>query len=372
MRLAATTSLLFALLRVALWPARKATIEVREPIDWESLYRLAADEGVLALAWDGVQEAARRGVLTEEQMPSRMLKLQWAVNVERIEARYRKQEEALASLATFYGQHAIRLMLLKGYGLSLRYPIPEHRPCGDLDIWLYGEQERADRLLRERGVVIDEDKHHHTVFTIKGVTVENHYDFLNVHSHRSNREVEGWLQALAREQGEQISLKGGTIELPSPDFNALFLLRHAAAHFAAAEIGLRHLVDWVVFVRSYGAQVNWERLNEQARAVNMHRFLAILNRQCVDHLGLERATLPASWLLAEPDDRLTARVLAEILSPRYGDAVPRKGILRVLWFKLCRWWSNRWKHRIVYREGLVQTFFVQLWSHLLKPKSFTH
>lgn len=91
-------------------------------------------------------------------------------------------------------------MLLKGYGVSLDYPIPAHRPCGDIDIWLFGQQEHADALLhREKGTAINLEKHHHTVFSLDGITVENHYDFLNVHAHASNREIEKKLQELAAE-----------------------------------------------------------------------------------------------------------------------------------------------------------------------------
>ena len=75
--------------------------------------------------------------------------------------------------------------------------------------------------------------------------------------------------------------------------------------------------------------------------------------------------------MLKADDELTQRALHDILFPRYG-VVPQRGLLTLLCFKLRRWWAHRWKHRMVYREGLLQTFFVQLWSHLLKPKSFTH
>lgn len=125
-------------------------------------------------------------------------------------------------------------MLLKGYGVSLDYPIPAHRPCGDIDIWLFGQQEHADALLhREKGTAINLEKHHHTVFSLDGITVENHYDFLNVHAHASNREIEKKLQELAAEPEKKVLLGEAPLYLPSVDFNALFLLRHTAGHFAA-------------------------------------------------------------------------------------------------------------------------------------------
>ena len=189
-------------------------------LQWGEIYRLAVRQGTGALIWD-----ALRQLHAMEYLPL-SLRVQWAYNVEQIEDRYRKQEKVLAGLSKFYASHSISLMLLKGYGLSFCYPCPEHRECGDIDIWLFGRQREADELLcREWGIRIDEDKHHHTVFLIDGIMVENHYDFLNVHAHASNREIEQLLRTYAEIHGETICLKDTEIHLPSPSFNALFLLQ---------------------------------------------------------------------------------------------------------------------------------------------------
>lgn len=45
-------------------------------------------------------------------------------------------------------------------------------------------------------IKIDTSHHHHTVFEWEGFTVENHYDFLNVHHHKSNVEMERIFKSL--------------------------------------------------------------------------------------------------------------------------------------------------------------------------------
>lgn len=328
---------------------------------WQEIYRLAARQGTAALVWDALQE-----LQAGKQLPH-ALRLQWAYHVEQIERHYEKQKEALADLAGFYAGHAIALMLLKGYGLSLCYPRPGHRQCGDIDIWLFGKQREADELLRrERHIRIDEDKHHHTVFFVDGIMVENHYDFLNVHSHASNRVIERLLKQYAETPGGQVRVGDAEIYLPGPRFNALFLLRHAAVHFAAAEIGIRHLADWAMFIRRYHAMIDWPELRAAARRVNMHRFLWCMNALAIDYLGLDAALLPPF----ERNAKLEARVLNDILHPEFGGKFPEKGFFRIVGFKMRRWLANRWKHRIVYRESLAGTFFRQVYSHLLKPRSF--
>ena len=118
-------------------------------------------------------------------------KLEWVGCGQLQEQTYARHEQLIAELAGFYANHGIWMMVLKGWRLSLNYPIPCHRACSDLDIYLFGEQERADRLLtNELGIKVDNTHHHHSVFVYKGLSVENHYDFLNVHAHLSSRKIE--------------------------------------------------------------------------------------------------------------------------------------------------------------------------------------
>lgn len=361
---------LFGLLRAGLDLSSPVGEELfRSPVDWPAIYRLASEQGVLAVAWDGLQRLTAAGAISADSLPDRKFNLRWAYNVERIEQHYARQEQTVGALAGFYAEHGIDMMLLKGYGLSLCYPVPRHRPCGDIDIWLYGDQRKGDDLLRkEKGVKIDEDVHHHTVFYFNGIMVENHFDFLNIHAHLSNRRIERLLRELAIRPGDRAEVDGQPFMLPNADFNALFLLRHAASHFAAAKIGLRHVLDWGLFVRLQHDRIDWERFESVARRENMDRFLHCLNALCIDRLGIDAECFPPF----ERDEPLETRVLNEILHPEFSKPAPRGNIVKVLCWKFLRWWANRWKHRIVFTEGLLSTFFVQLRSHLLKPKSLVH
>lgn len=371
----AAERLFFALLRAGLHPDRPVpasdaagAAECPESV-WREVYRISADQGVLGFVRDGMLHFRNSGVLPEGAGPSRQLNMQWSLNVERIETLYGKQRRAIARLAAFYRSHGIRMMLIKGYGVSLFYPHPEHRPCGDIDIWLYGAQLQADEAMeREWGIRIDTETHHHTKFTVDGILVENHYDFLNVHAHPSNRRIERELQRYAGEEGRTVEIEGVPVLLPSANFNALFLLRHAACHFAAEDIGMRHVADWARFIETQYDGIDWPALFRTAREMNMHRFLNSLCALSVDCLGMDAAIIPAF----DRDPELERRIKNDILSPEFSEKLPHKGLLRILSFKFRRWWANRWKHRIVYREGLLRTFFVQFRSHLMKPQSFRH
>ena len=346
----------------------------------QQLYTYVASNGLTAIAWDSLQRAISEGQISQEQLPTKSQKIQWALATERIEQKYARQKAVIEKLATFFAGHGIKLMILKGYGLSLNYPVPNHRPCSDVDIWLFEErqmpdgkverysaQQKADALLQKHlNIAIDEDKHHHTVFYLDGVMVENHYDFLNIHAHLSNRTIEKRLQQLTQQPMEEIAVGEATIYLPSPDFHALFLMRHSASHFAAERITLRHLLDWHYFIEKESEKIDWQALYNIARQTNMHQFLDCLNAICIDKFGLSENCMPSF----ERNHQLEERVWNEILHPEFSEEKPQKaGYVKSWSYMFRRWWANRWKHRIVYNESLAKTFLVQVWSHLLKPKS---
>ena len=113
-----------------------------EIIEWPAIKVLADKQGLTAMVLDGIER------LSDELRPPKVLLLNWIGEVmQNYEARYTEYEKAISSLAGFYNQHGYKMMLLKGYVCSFDWPKPEHRPCGVIDIWQFGEQKEADAAL---------------------------------------------------------------------------------------------------------------------------------------------------------------------------------------------------------------------------------
>lgn len=344
---------------------------VLESAGWEEVLSYAMRHNVAAVAMDGAVILGLFDGLDGN------LKIKWSYLTSETERRYARQEAVINWLSAFYASHGIMMMVLKGYGLSLMYPRREHRQCSDIDIWLFGEQKRADALLAaEKNVKVDNGHHHHTVFHVGGIMVENHYDFLNIHSHTSNRRIEEYLREFSGEPCECVSVraegneKPSDIYLPSPDMNALFLLRHAAAHFAAAGISLRHVADWALFLRNCSERVDWDKIDGICREMNMHKFMYSFNSIAAELLMLNPDNYRWGMYTAGRNgvEQLKDRMFADIMSPEYGRKAP-SGVVAYWKWMFERWRSNSWKHGMVYNESLFRTFWVQLYSHLMKPKT---
>ena len=102
----AIRELFFALLRAGLHPDRAAEASTLPAGNtWPALCRLAAAQGVSAIARDGLETLHAQGLLADEAMPPRTIRLQWALNVERIEQLYARQRRVIGRLAAFMHGH---------------------------------------------------------------------------------------------------------------------------------------------------------------------------------------------------------------------------------------------------------------------------
>lgn len=353
-----TSTILLHLVRIGIHP--DADLMPTPPdVDWVAVSVLASEQMVTAFALDGYSKLFEAGMVTVDMDKS--LKKQWIGQViQSYEWKYPTYRATIGHLASVFAQRGIRMMVLKGYGLSLNYPVPEHRPCGDVDFWTFGEAERADRVLEEHGISLNGSPEHHTTFHFEDQLFEHHHNFLSSETHPSSKVAEARLKELATQGFETVDIDGQQIFLPSPDFNALFLLRHAASHLAGSKINIRQILDWGMFVQKNHDWIDWNALEAFVESTRTTAIYQILNGICVNYLGFSPAVFPAG---RHP---LESRVLEDILSPEFSDLCPTFILSQWLW-RLRRWLHRTWKLRLVYPESLVRTFFVRLGTHLTHP-----
>lgn len=343
--------------------------KISENIGWPAIQNLAYQHGLLGVIIDGIEKLP-----ASNRLPQALL-LQWIGEVmQNYEARYKAYSKAIVELAQFYHCHGFKMMVLKGYACSLDWPKPEHRPCGDIDIWQFGKQKEADETLRQAqgsGFKIDKSHHHHTVFNWGDFTIENHYDFVNVHAHRSSAELEKVFKELGQDDSHYVELKDAStgsvskVYLPSPNLHALFLVKHMVSHFAAAEISLRQVLDWAFFAEKHTKEIDWVWLDEMLEKYSMKDFFNCINGICVEDLGFAPEIFPSVQFL--PD--LKEKVLDDILEPKFTSDEP-KGFMPRMIYKYKRWQGNAWKQEMCYGESRWEMFWTGIWAKMLKPASF--
>ena len=328
-------------------------------IDWNFIEAQAEQQGLKAILVDGVEK------LPDNMRPPKELLLQWIGEVlQGYEYRYELYRRTIAEMAGFYSSHGYKMMVLKGLACGLDWSKPEHRPYGDIDIWLFGQQKAADKTLKEKGIKVDNSHHHHSVFYCRDFMVENHYDFINVHHHKSNIELEKVFKELGTDDSHFVEVKGEMVYLPSPNLHALFLLKHSMNDFTSFSVTLRQLLDWAFFVEKNTKEIDWIWLEEQLEKFHMKDFFNCINAICVEDLGFPVEIFKTVQFVPG----LKEMVLNDIMSPKYTAEEPRGLIKRVV-YKYRRWKGNEWKHQMCYNESMLSSFWYGIWGHVLKPAS---
>ena len=88
-------------------------------------------------------------------------------------------------------QNGIRLLLMKGHGLSELYPKPQSRPSGDIDIYLFDDYEKGNFLF---GDGVNSFNKKHASYDYHGVHIENHKMPLDTDT-KLEREIGAYLQS---------------------------------------------------------------------------------------------------------------------------------------------------------------------------------
>lgn len=182
--------------------------------------------------------------------------------------------------------------ILKGIDLCSRYPVPEYRNFGDIDLYVKDEVnfQAARAVLEECGFSVNEkqDAPHHISFRhALGIEVELHnkmarpFDNAAVNKKISDIFTDDTWHFSEREIfGKKIPV------LPDAE-NAFFLMVHMLHHFLNAGFGVRLLYDWVVFWKNGMNREVCERYKLLCESCEMTGFSDAVTALCVKYLGMD-------------------------------------------------------------------------------------
>lgn len=297
--------------------------------DWRGVITFAHKQGLVGLCLDSLES------LPEYCRPPKELLLNLIGITTQLEYHYKTHLTTLQSLSDFYHKHGIRTILLKGYGLSLNYPKPNHRPSGDIDLFL-SDGEQGDELIKELGIEVKQNEEKHSTFIYHGVHVENHATVVCELEHGSLSEIETFLEQELKEHSKYDNVSG--CYLPSGMFNAVFLPLHLGGHLVYGGANLRQILDYGLMVKNSAEDsINWNKVRELAVKGGFFRFISCLNGICIDYLGLPQDCFP-NWTR---DAELEKKVIEDIINSSYDNTGSFAGKIR-------RYFENRWKYNLVY------------------------
>ena len=340
-------------------------------VNWKKVISLAQEHGVLAIFADGYEKCLTN---IQGQWPKmeQALTLEMVGNVCLYENTYSQHLKALSQLSRIFDKSEISFLVMKGLSCGNYYPVPKHRPCGDIDIFAGENFESSNASLKASGFNVELHYYRHTVSSIYGVTIENHRILCDLRGPRKQtKEFEALLKKYASKsltQGELYGKDFPSAHYPVADFNALFLPWHVSAHFEFERVTLRHLLDWALFLEKDGNKIDIGLFREAKHKYTFGYgpFADILTDISIRYLGLPKEVLPIEIVAdAEKcDKRLSDRVFDRM----FEDTIPASdtNIWRERW-KLFKYiWNDGWKYRGLYGMNPMKFMLYKIYGVLFK------
>ena len=350
---------LIKLLRISVGDAEDLSFPPE--VDWNKVFELSLQQGIVAVVLSGInicRNNATENLFVLDTIEWEDLKYKWMGYGMCYERDNAQQKQRIGGLAQLFSDNGFKMLLLKGYGLSLYYPYPSFRPKGDIDIYMLGGSEtlsrKADTLISEQlGIQVTKSKlGHHSHYTYDGTLVENHYELSNTYfKGKSSLYLEGVLKMLAEESPK----KFGPCYIPSANFNAVFLVWHLLTHFCGEKIRIRQICDWMLFLKHEHENIDWPRVKEIWRQSGLEKMASVVSGIAVGYLGMPSEYIPD----LERDEGLEQRVMNDIFDQKTGNSS--------LVSRISRYMTNGWKYKYIAETGTFIPMLKSLVMHIFHP-----
>ena len=246
------------LVRASIWgtPVEKATQEDFDEMRHHSILALPAQ------------------ILSSVDMPLELYNT-WKIEILKqisYNANYRYSESVLPI--------SVPYVVLKGTSAAKYYPKPELRALGDIDILTKPDDtETACESLLLNGYlettsISDAQEGRHRTFLKNGVLVEVHYSFAIMNDPEKAKVFDTMI----------FDRIGNSHVLPDL-LNGLVLIEHINQHLESG-LGLRQIIDWIVFVDRCLTDEAWLRFRELAAQTGLETLATVTTRMCEIYLGL--------------------------------------------------------------------------------------
>ena len=307
--------------------------------EWKALYELAKKQSLIGVCFAGVQK-----LQTQRQEPPEMTYLTWIAMAAKIQQRNEVVSRQCVELQGQLAADGVRSCVLKGQGVGALYRVHENdndnnqnssdlsmlRQSGDIDVWVDTDEEGALRWVKKYQRELDFDYKHVHLDVLEGTSVEVHYRpstsrvpwYMKRVDHFT-REKACWTNAVA--------LGDGMVNVPSLEFNLVFILQHIFGHLFAEEMTLKQYLDYYfVLKQAHEKGADVQEAYRWMQRMGMGSFA-----RATMWLLREVFGMPEEWMICEADADegrfLLDRVMAKEQKAKKGEHGSVRWHLSVFW-----------------------------------------
>lgn len=277
----------FALLRAGVFDKPIDASLFEGDVDWQSVMRVAEQQAVTALAFDGIAR------LPEELFPDKKLLISWLGETLTVEGDNRRLNSGIVDVLERYNAAGMFPILLKGQGIAQYYPNPLHRNAGDIDLFFPEGIEAANELASTwEGVTFHEATAHHVAFDWNDLVIENHNSVFRFYHPSNQKHWEQVKRIVPIESDESFWIDNCTVPIPSPQMNALYIFLHLWRHCQQKGVGIRHVCDWLCLWKACENRIDKKLFIRTVEMLPVKRPMAALVWIAENYLGFDPGTIP--------------------------------------------------------------------------------
>lgn len=275
--------------------ARLGVVSKPVALDYEKLYLLAKKHQVSALIFNQIYNFPD---LLDD------LKKAWRKETIRTNAIQAMKTDKFLRIYQKFLDNNLKVIIVKGLICRSLYPQPDNRPSNDED--LYVEKEyfaQVKAILLAEGLVIIDESDDVTTFVEQncGIMIELHTSLFSEESKAYGQYQSLFKQAFDDPIVHQI--QGIDVYSLSYDLHFLFLLIHFVKHFLHGGVGIRQVIDIIMYAEAYGDKINWQRIYQILEQLNVCVLILNVFALAKTNLAfnLEQIELPADCNLDNLD-----------------------------------------------------------------------
>ncbi len=309
------------LLRFALGLSKELPSSISDA-EWQAIYRTAQEQTVASVIYQGVKR------LPTDMRPPFQILMNWAAEAERVAGMNTLLIESCQKLTQLFAAKGRRTAILKGQANALLYPEPLSRQPGDIDLWVEGGRQSVLQLLDEMKLEYTASYHHaHLKKPLYDAVVEVHF---RPSSGNHNPYTNERLQRAVEEEIVKSTMTEKGFCVPTLRFALLMQLSHIQRHFLNGGIGLRHLTDYFLLLKSGLSNITEKELKQFGLRKSAGAVMWVLEHQ----LGLDREHMIC------PPDKYRGEWMEKIIfdGGNFGRYTPRRKM--GLWK---RFLTSRWE-----------------------------
>ena len=246
-------------------------------LDFMKLYQLANEHQVSPLIYNQIYSFP--------DFPDD-LKNNWKRDAIKINVSQTIKTERFLKLYQRFLDNNLKIIVVKGLILRSLYPQPENRPSNDEDLYIEKKdyEKAKDIFLDEKFIIMKESNDEVTFVDYQsGLSIELHLALFSKDSKAYGKYQESFDHAFDHMIVHDI--QHVQIYSLSYDLHLLFLLMHFIKHFLHGGVGIRQIIDIIMYSEAYGDKIHWEHTYETLKQLNV--LVLIENVFALAHNHLE-------------------------------------------------------------------------------------